>query len=203
MADDDLRGPEENIAPPIAPPVIGYATPEKKSTWPTVIGILGIVLGILGILGGILGVLSYFLTGAFLSVVPEEQSRIILDFQKSWILWTILMQILVIGAAIYLLIAGLGVMKERSGSDRRMRIWAAIKIAVVAVNTGIGSVMQREMLAAQMESDPQVANTMAQFGNIFAWAGLCFGVVWGWAFPIFVLIWFARRKIKAETAEWS
>jgi len=58
-----------------------------------------------------------------------------------------------------------------------------------------------------LEEDPNApAAMLGVFGTVMAIIGpmiLVFAIVWGWALPIFMLIWFSRRKIKAEIAQWG
>ena len=167
------------------------------------IGIIGIIFGILGILGGAWGIAGQFLMDAFMAMVPEGQGQAIRETQQAWLGWSILTQVFAIGAAVLLLTAGVGVMRLQRKGVRLIRIWSIVKFVVVGVSAPVNYLIGRDMMAAQMEADPQVANVMGNFAQIFASAGVCFGVVWGFALPVFVLIWFSRKKIKAETAEWS
>ncbi len=66
---------------------------------------------------------------------------------------------------------------------------------------------QMEAMQRMLEEDPNTAGMMPGFfGTLMAIIGpviFVFAIVWGWALPIFMLIWFSRRKIKAEIAQWG
>ena len=38
--------------------------------------------------------------------------------------------------------------------------------------------------------------------DVMAAVSVLFMLAWGWALPAFMLVWFALRKIRAETAAW-
>jgi hypothetical protein len=41
------------------------------------------------------------------------------------------------------------------------------------------------------------------FFDAAAFGLMACGLIWGFALPVFMLIWFSRGKIKHEVAEWS
>jgi hypothetical protein len=44
---------------------------------------------------------------------------------------------------------------------------------------------------------------MQEFMAIFSYIGMGFAIIWGWALPVFFLLWFRREVIRAEIAGWS
>ena len=73
--------------------------------------------------------------------------------------------------------------------------------------TFLSSQPQMDAMQRMLEEDPNTAAAIPGFfGTFMAILGpltLVLGIVWGWALPIFMLIWFSRRKIKAEIAQWG
>ncbi|UCG16989.1 MAG: hypothetical protein JSV19_02930, partial [Phycisphaerales bacterium] len=58
-------------APPTSPVVV--AGPAPRSSWPAVIGIIGLVFGAFSALQGLSGVLSPLWMPALMSLVPQQQ----------------------------------------------------------------------------------------------------------------------------------
>jgi hypothetical protein len=54
-----------------------------------------------------------------------------------------------------------------------------------------------------MQSDPNMAKMPYGFMFFGGLIGAVFGLAWGWAYPIFLLIWLHRPVIKQETATWQ
>lgn len=206
-----MTGDEAANMPPYAPvpptqPGEMYL-PQQPSAWPKVIGIIAIVLGALGVLGGCMGLASTLFVDTFKGVLedmmpsgqpsPLEPLEAVYEHKG----WMIVTQFLTMGAAVLLLFVGIGLLKRAAWSARAAMYWAVIKMAVVVP----GAVL------AYMANKAQLA-TMAEQGGGFVGSGLVeaigaasigLSVVWGWALPVFVLIWFSRAKIKAEVAGWS
>ncbi len=76
-------------------------------------------------------------------------------------------------------------------------------MVVVVVNAIVGVLIQQEFLQEMQAQDPNLAviGTTAMQG--FAAVGVVFALLWGLALPVFMLIWFARRTIKEQVAQWE
>ena len=62
------------------------------------------------------------------------------------------------------------------------------------------------MNETQFEAMQQDPNTPGNFGSILSTMGLAgaiLGVLWSWALPVFMLIWFARPAIRREVKGWG
>ncbi|UCD29964.1 MAG: hypothetical protein JSV03_05675, partial [Planctomycetota bacterium] len=110
----------ENVpySPGVPPTVPGeMVMPAPTSTWPTVVGIIAIVLGALGILGGIWG--AVFSLFGPITIMPMPQSQTMFEeAMRDSIVWAMVSGLLGMGAAILLLVAGIGVVKRRVWSRK-------------------------------------------------------------------------------------
>ncbi len=198
-------GPGRYISPPAPPTEVGYAeTPPKQSSWPTIIGVIAIVLGAGGALIGCFGALSPFFLDAMMSAMPPQAGQqAIQDVAKDWMAWTIPIALVSVVLALLLLIGGIGLLKRRPWASKTCVAWAIIRILLVAVNSGVGYVIQQKTWDIMSQQDPNLSALPAGFtGGILA-ATVVFNLLWGWALPVFMLIWFSRRKIKDEVVGWG
>lgn len=202
-----MAGVPNNPVPPAVPPTeIGYATPPTPpSAWPTVIGIIAIVFGVGGSLLGIFGLLSPIINKAIAQNMPTSQQTM-LDSMAPPPLWAIVNSLITLGLAVLLLVAGITLMRRVASGRGLCRTWAVLKILLVTVNAVIGYFMATQMADAMtqmQQQNPAMQGAPAGFMQGMAGIGVCVGLVWGWALPIFMLIWFSRARIKEETASWS
>ena len=193
--------------PPAAPPTeLVYALPpEKPSSWPSVIGAIAVVFGVLGTLGGLWGVVGPYFMRAMMSAMPPmpaNQTATLAVMQK-WQTWTIAASLLGLPLAVVLLTGGIGLLRRRAWARPTCQGWAIFKILVVVATSTVGSLIQRDTFAAMSQADPNMPAMVTGVGESMAVVGLVIGVAWGWALPVFMLIWLARGKIKNEIAGWA
>ena len=202
-------GPQMPPPTPMTPPTDAGAIPPKPSSWPTVIGVIAIILGSLATLQGCMGLGWPALAALFTSALPEEQAGM-MDATTAFAPLMMISAGLTLAVAIVLLIGGIGLTKRSPRSPKTCRIWAGLKMLLVVYSSIVGYLVQQAQMEAMqrmLEEDPNTAGAMPGFfGTLMAIVGpviLVFAIVWGWALPIFMLIWFSRRKIKAEVAQWG
>ncbi len=179
------------------------------STWPTVIGVIAIVLGGLGALFGCLGAFSPLFMGMMQSVVPEGQVTG-LEGMMDWAVWLVAVSIVSMLIAVLLLVAGIGITKRRAWGPKVALVWAGLKMIFVIVHSVASYLIQIAQFEAMQEAMANDQNMPAGMGALmgslmqaFGIFGLLIGVLWGWALPVFLFIWFARKKIRTETAGWA
>ncbi len=179
------------------------------SQWPTVIGVLAIIFGAFEVLGGCVGIVSPWVMSAMAAALPEEQS-LGMAAMVEWGRWMVASSLAGLGIGVLLLLGGVNLMRRRPRGRTMCMTWALLRIPVVVLGLAVGYLMQRDHLVAMQEmfaSDPSVPAAMsAMFGRFMqagVLAGSVIGLLWGWALPIFMLIWFSRGKIKTEVAAWS
>ncbi len=192
-----VPGPAD--VPPTQPgPIVAREVP---SNWPSVLGVIAIVFGALGTLGGIWGALSPLFIDWMADRMPANQAAA-MEAAGEQMTWTVVLSLAFTALAIGLLIAGIGLLRRRRWAIGASQIWAILKILVVIASTAL----QYQMAEVQTELVTQQGGTAgipAQFAGTLTTAAMVVGLLWGCALPVFMLIWFARGKIKSETAGWS
>ena len=179
---------------------------RENSSWPTVVGIVGIVFGALGVLGGLIGAVSSLLTDSIMrSVAPgiaagQPDVQAMLDVATRWKGLTLALAVVGLAVAAILLVGGIQLVRRRQNSIKNLRIWAAAKMLLVVANAILGVLIQQATFKVMQQT--LRASVPAGFGSMIAVFSVVFGLVWGWALPVFLLIWFARQKIKDEVTSW-
>ncbi len=194
------------VAPPIQPGTI--AAPQRPANWPKVIGIIAIVFGSGGTLLGLWGAVAPFGMRLFEWAIGQSQSSALLhqqfDAMRPWLPWTVVSSLVRAAVAILLLLGGIRLTKRRRSSMRLLRFWAVVKIPFVVIATIAGILMQERQF--EIISQPSGGMPMpfgGEFVSLMLVVGLVFGLAWGWALPVFLLIWLRRGKIRNEITGWS
>jgi len=194
----------EELTPPTEPlhPLITPATPPMqpvpsgdRSTWPTVLGTIAIIFGAGGILGGVWGIVSPAVMEALVSSAPgpaPESFREMLDVMSAWRVWTTPLALLGIGAAGLLLAAGVLVIKRRPKATKALKMWAVLRIVLVLAGCALGLVLQNSLKDVSGAPPLQIA-----------WVIALFGLLWGCALPVFILVWLTREGVKTEIRRWE
>jgi hypothetical protein len=195
--------PNQQFQQRMAPPTdMGqFIIPPQPSSWPKVIGIIAIVLGSLATLGGLLGAASSYITEWGLSMMPAEaRTAAMTETIVRWRPWLVATSLCSAAVAVLLIVAGARLVNRRPSAPGLCRNWAILKMIVVLFVAAVTYHVQREQFA---NVPPAGTRGMpAGMPAMMAVFSAAFGVLWGWALPVFMLIWFARRKIKEEVAEW-
>ena len=204
---------QENIIPsaqPVAPPTQpgALAPPQRPANWPTVIGTIAIVFGSGGILVGLWGAASTFGMRFFEWVMEQSQPSGIVDRQvavmEAWLPWTVGSSLLATAIAILLLLGGIRLNKRKRSSMRLLKFWAVVKIPVVVVLSIAEMLMQERLFEIMGQSSGGIPMPFGGgFYDVMIVVTLVFGLAWGWALPVFLLIWLSRGKIKNDVAGWT
>lgn len=191
-----------------APPTVAGELPSKPSVWPKVVGIIFIVFGALGIMQGCFGAISMLMFGAFSKMMPQDQANM-MNSITSLQPWIIASAIAAFCIAVLLLVTGIGVVTRKPFGRKTAFGWAITKMVFVLLNAGLTYMTQQaqsQAMQEMMESHPNTAAAMPMFGPLMMWMGvfaIVFMIIWGWALPVFTLIWFSRSKIRGEVASWG
>jgi hypothetical protein len=177
-------------------------TPQQPSSWPTVLGVIAVAFGILGILGGLWGIIAPFVMNAMIAAMGPSPPTAMIETMQQSKAWTVVASLLNVIVAILLLSGGVGLLKRRGWAPRVSMAWAVLKMVLVMVGVGIGYVVQQRM-AETMIQHGSGGPAPPAFLTGLALLGLCFSVAWGWALPVFMLIWFSRSSIRGETKGWT
>lgn len=195
-----IQQDEQAALPPTVPGTVGLA--PAPSTWPRVLGMIGIILGALGILGGLWGMVSPLFVSFMGSLMPPGAERAF-EAAEQMNTWTVVGSILGLLVAGLLLAGGIGLLRRRLWGLGCYGMWAILKILLVAVNAGIALSMQEATMEFINSSNPRGPIISAGFTSVMTVIVPASTLIWGWALPVFILIWLARVKIKAETAKWQ
>jgi len=188
---------DQPATPPREPGALSM--PPRPSAWPTVLGVIAIVLGAVGALGGCLGSLAPLLMKTLAGALPPGQPTGLESYEK-WGFWIVLIQVIMMCLAGLLLAAGIGLVKRHRWGVTAACTWAVLKIVFVLVNVIPAYLMQQDQFDAMTRQGfPAMGGG---FFTVFGTLTIAVGVLWGWALPVFFLVWFARATIKAETADW-
>jgi len=190
---------------PSAPPTTAgpLPPPETSATWATVIGVVAIVLGVLGTFGGIWGILSPLLMQYFDQVMPGY--GLVTETTRAWAAWTISLSAVAAVLGLLLLAGGVGLVRRRHWSRAALICWALLKIILAVANGLVVWAVQQHALQEQSRMlGPGFApgGPGATTVEAVAVLGMALTILWGWALPVFLLIWFSRRSIKAQMAQW-
>lgn len=187
------------VAPPTQPGV--YLVPARAPAWPKVIGVIAIVLGAGGALGGLCGALMPWLQGALQSLLPPETAAGLMPFEK-WRVPLAILQVATMLVAVLLLIGGIGLVSRKPWSKAVLLWWAGMRIPLVVGAVFMGILSQRGQMEylQHQAAGPIPVNSIIRISQGI---GLCVGLVWGWALPVFLIVWFFRRKVRDEVAQWS
>ena len=194
------------VAPPTQPGTI--VAPQRPANWPKVIGTIAIVLGSGGIFVGLWGAASPFGMRLFEWAMEQSQPSAVVDRQvaamQAWLPWTVGSSLLAVAIATLLLFGGIRLNKRKSSSMRLLKFWAVMQIPVVVIVTIAEMLMQERLFEIMGQSPGGIPMPFGGgFADLMLVVGLVFGLAWGWALPVFLLIWLTRGKIKNEVAGWT
>lgn len=207
-----MSDPAEPAAvPPVAPPTTqGDFVPVKPpESWPTVIGVISIIFGSLGVLSGACGGALLLLSGPLVSMIPKEQAAEMEVQLSSGLPYPVLqggVMLLELVISVMMLVGGI-VLLRRKRSARGLLVGTAwLDLLANTVGAVVGfMVMQAQMKA--MQENAEVAQQMpAGFGALAQGAGGVMAFV-QWLFlaiwPVFVLIWFSRSRVRESVETWN
>jgi len=188
--------PRPNAVPPQQPGEIGR--PAQRSNWPTVIGVISIVFGSGACLGGVWGFLAPHFIKMMADWQPPNQAALMPDMSE-WASWIFVTSVLTIVIALILLVAGIDLLRRRMRAIKLARVWAVLRMIFALVGAYMGFLIQQAQFRQMSPQSSPVGGSFFVAVSVF---GMLVGILWGWAFPIFLLVWFSRAKIKAEYLRW-
>lgn len=199
-----------------APPTVPMAV-VKPAQWPTVVGIISVVLGAGGLLMNAASILFTALTPQFMSRMQtitgpsgSGQVQSMASIQEAWMWPTVGVYVLALACSGWLLCAGIMLLRRWPSAGTWHVRYAWVRIVAALAGAVIGFFVQQASMDVAMQgatatggpNAPGVA--MAQsFGKVFAAVGVVFMLLWGWAYPVFLLVCFSRPRVKQELARWA
>ncbi len=201
-----------------SPPVIAGDLPGVQEGWPKVFGVISIVLGSLGLAmnacSAISGLVGGPLLASFMKKLPSNASgsganpaadlERMMDVMHPWMVVSGVLALGNLFVSAWLLVAGIWLVKRRAAGVRQHINWAWVRIAMVLVTVGVTAASHiatfdavRGVQAAQAGAPPAwVSTALSVLQTLFL---LAFGL----AYPIVVLVYMRKAKVRAAAAEWQ
>jgi len=206
---------------PVTPPLLPYVPPRREPVWPKVVGIISLCLGGLHLLCGLVGMLVstalQSMMGAFPrmrfprplpttgpATRPHPEAFPFEDFNPfemfqipDWIHYgQIAFQVLGLLVAGLLLYAGISLLQKR----RRGRSLHLVYVVLQTLTVAGTVVITVALMNSIFPSAPRFFRKMIEAQSVL---GAVMQALIGLAYPVFLLVWFCRRKIRAQVAEWN
>jgi len=164
---------------------VAYARPVKRQPgWPVAIGVISIVLAGMSLLFTPLGLISMaFTSSAMRSAGPPGMVPMAVNVLPM----QIVMALVGIAKGVVLLIAGIQLVRRRPSAAALHLVYAVAGVTVAVITTVI---LMHSMLV--LARAPMFAVMAAGLGPLMQLA-----------YPLFVLIWFCRRSIRRQIADWK
>lgn len=139
------------------------APPAKRSTWPTVLGVLGIIFGSLGVLMNLCG----FFVGIFIKSMlaslsgdmsPEEMARITTVIPDG--MYVVIGSVIGVVLAVLLLVGSISLLKRRASCRMMLNSYVVLGLLwLVSSFTWNVAVVYPEMMEKQAKQNQQSAET--------------------------------------------
>lgn len=197
-------------SPAAAPPIeagdfVPVAPPEG---WPTVIGVLGIIFGGLGVIQGACGAAGMVMMSFAGGLIPEDSGTDLDAQMQQSFPYPVpqgLQMVAEFGLALVLLVGGIMLLKRSRRSAGVLTTYAWLDLTA---NT-LGAILGYFVITSQVEAlkeNPDLAQAPAGMAGIMGAIGPV-AVAVGWVFaavwPVFLIIWFRRAKIRASMEAWG
>ena len=187
--------PPPPIRQPPPPPTPG----RRTSNWPRVIGVISIALGALAVLGAAVGLAMQAISAAVgrgrtpFFAMPESMAA-----------WNAISNVIGIGFGVLLLAAGVMLLKRRPVARTMHLVYVPCAIVMDLIGTILMLASIDEFVELMGRDMP--GRTPAEFEAMMRAAiaaGAVIGGLIGLIYPVFLLIWFSRGKIRQEMAAWA
>ena len=192
--------------PPRKPAAYGVSpaspiTPDEEATepaWPRVLAYICLIFGGFGVLVHALNIVNciMWMTGTWANFgreMPEPNYWILIPRTLYYIAMMVLAFLLFYGGFLLFL--------WKQSSVPILRLWSMIKIALVVIGT-IGALALLVMPTYHMLAghDPETDWAHWKTAGKVIWTFI--RLLWGLTLPVFILLWFRRKTIKAQMAAW-
>lgn len=181
---------------PLTPPTMPVSLPpvSRPSRWPMVIAVIAIGWSVLGISGNLWGMAAELTMQTSTATQPVARP-VHWEPMKFVAALDYLVEVVL---CVVLLIAAVGLLQRRPWSARLARLWAVLDLILMVVGTLVlYDYHRRQFVASIANSGMSMDTAEVMFAAIYF-----FGLLVCFVFPVFVLIWFSRGKIRHEVASW-
>lgn len=184
------------MQPQVAPPTVAVPYQAPKSSWPTVVGVIGIIYAGMGLFSNMCGVVIISIAPQFIEWL-QNMGMSDADAQEmkaslSITTWLVVGGLIGLAVVIMLLVGSIKLLKRKQSGAKLCKLWAWISIPWILISTFIGVAMQTS-----------IQDSSAPAEQVGAIVGAIIGISFGLILPVFMVIWFARSKIKSEITSWS
>jgi len=186
-------------------PAMLDGAPPRPSSWPMAVGVIAIVFGAFGVIAGCFGIVMLSFLPAFLEMIAEVAGDAQASQMEALGEYRPMLMVLVgcgLLLSVMLVVGGLGLVRRRPYGVTWCLVWAVLKSIFVVANAGANYVMNQAQIAAMAE-DPNIPPMPGGILEALGALGAAFGLLWGWALPVFMVIWFMRKPIRAEVRDWA
>ncbi len=200
----ETNGDPQTPAAMTPPTELGDA-PERRSGWPTMIGIIAVVFGVLGVLGGCSGlVFNVFaaIWGSSMQWMPEVQ-KAQFEVMRQYVVPTSISMVVATVVAAWLLVAGIGVLRRRPWSRGATVGWAVAKIIYAIPAYFLNKAQFEAMEQAAIDSGTPIPTGIFTIMQSVGGAMMGWSILWVWALPLFLIIWFRWAPVKTEVERWA
>jgi hypothetical protein len=200
------------VAPPTRPVSVQH---RKRSSWPTVIGIIVLVLTALELFGGVCGtagvVLSQFLSGPMDTMMqqggqPGNPNGMPMTWDEMMPVShgvLIVVQVIAMAVGVLGLIGAILLLNRKRKCVWMLMTYAAIKVLPsTAWTIWVGQqqfALSQKMIQAQGTAPPGMNSIV----SAATWGGMALGILFQAGPGIFLIIWFMRKAIREEVKLWS
>lgn len=207
----------ENPPPVPARQPMAPSTATPQSSWPKIMGIIGLIVAILGLLNS-LGNIGYLLVMKVIGFeryfefmttamendpsIPEgdpslEMFSTMGATMDSMFVPIVVLSLLFLSLMVFMLIASLKLMKRVRKAKPLFIALSYVAIVVSLISAFIGHRINNQMMGEMFAAiDPEMGSMVNSMITIFT----IIGVVIAMVVPVFILIWFNRQRIKEEIA---
>lgn len=212
MQDDQTSFEPSDFPAPEAPPTEAgdFVPVTPPEGWPTVIGILSIIFGALGVLGAGCGAVGLVAAPVVVNLIPEgpERDEVQQSIQQSMtnVPLQVGVQLIEFVLAIILIVGGVQLLKRSRSAAKTLTIYAigdlisnTLVLIVGVLAAGAQAKMISENPDMQQQMPQGVQGIMQALGVVGAVVGWVITAIW----PVFLLLWFRRSKIKDSMATWG
>lgn len=116
-----------------------------------------------------------------------------------WTYWVVVSSVLTIVIGVILLVSGIDLLRRRLRAIKLGRVWAVLKLIFAVVGAFVGFLVQQGQIRQMSQQNFPVGGDLFVVMSV---VGVLVGILWSCAFPVFLLVWYSRPKIKAEYSRW-
>lgn len=188
----------------VAPPTRDepYVEPPEPPAWPKVIGIISIVLGGLGLCCNTVGVAGSFAGGAFMQAAAGQMEGGLPPALTDPQPLIIASQVVAVIVAIFLIVAASMLIGRKPVARQLFLVYGVFGIIITTLGI-YAAIEQQNAVQEWMKQNPdadftQQTQSQPLGGALGMVVSIAFGAIFGYAWPLFCLIWFGLVKRRPE-----